>query len=183
MSRTKGSESSEYGTTAKLLHWLVVALLVVQYALGWTMPDVRRGTVPDGLIAWHLAVGALIVVVVLFRLLWRLRYPVALLDDGSPAWQQLLAGLTHWLLYVVLALLLLLGWANASARGWTVAVLGVVPLPPLAAAGSRIGMEAGDIHSIVGWCLLALVGLHVAAALYHRIIRRDQVLQRMLPKL
>jgi cytochrome b561 len=64
-----------------------------------------------------------------------------------------------------------------------VAVLGLVPLPPLAATGSRIGMEAGDIHSIVGWCLLALVGLHVAAALYHRVIRRDQVLQRMLPKL
>lgn len=170
-----------YGPFGKLLHWLVFALLVAQYALGWTMPDVHRGTKPDGLIAWHLGVGAVIVAVIVIRLIWRFSYPVPLETENTPPWQNLVARATHWLLYLGLVVLVLLGWANASARGFPITLFGIVPLPPLAPVGSRIGMEAGDIHIFVGWCLLALIGLHVAAALYHRIILRDRVLQRMLP--
>jgi len=75
-----------------------------------------------------------------------------------------------------------LGWANASARGFTVTIFGMMPLPAIMPEGSRVGMAMGDIHSLIGWCLLALIALHVVAALYHRLIRRDQVLQRMLPE-
>ena len=167
-----------YGPAAKIFHWLIVALLAIQYVIGWTMPDIHRGTKPEGLIAWHLWVGALIVLVVAARVVWRLTHPVPLLDDGVPAWQNALARLTHGLLYLILVVLVGLGWANASARGYSVTLFGAAIMP----AGSRIGMAAGDIHSFIGWCLLALIALHVAAALYHRLILRDQVLQRMLPE-
>jgi cytochrome b561 len=171
-----------YGPTAKIFHWLIVALLVIQYAIGWAMPDIHRGTKPEGLIAWHLWVGALLVLVVAARVLWRLTHPVPLLEDGAPAWQNTLARLTHGLLYLILVALVGLGWANASARGYAVTLFGMMPLPAIMPEGSRIGMAAGNIHSAIGWLLLALIGLHIAAALYHRLIRRDQVWQRMLPE-
>jgi cytochrome b561 len=171
-----------YGPIAKILHWLIALLLVVQYGLGWLMPHVGRNTKPEGLIAWHLWIGAVIIAVLAIRLIWRVTHPVPLLRDNVPGWQHVLAAVTHWGLYLILVVLLALGWANASARGWSVTLLGIVPLPSIAATGSPFGMRAGDIHSFIGWILLALVGLHVLAVLYHRLILRDQVLQRMLPK-
>lgn len=170
-----------YGPVAKTLHWLIFALLTAQYALGWTMPDVHRDTKPEGLIAWHLGVGAAIIAVLLIRLIWRAMSPVPLETDNLPRWQVVLAHATHWLLYLGLVVLLGLGWANASARGFPVSLLGVVPLPPIMPVGSQIGLQAGDIHIFLSWCLLAVIGLHVLGALYHRIILRDRVLQRMLP--
>lgn len=171
-----------YAPMAKLLHWLTVVLLAIQYSLGWLMPEVHRNTKPDGLIAWHLWVGALIVVVVIIRLVWRFTHPVPLVTENVPPWQVFLARATHWSLDLGLVVLLGLGWANASARGWSVTLFGMVPLPPLTPVGLPAGMQAGDIHSFTGWVLLALIGLHVLAALYHRLILRDQVLQRILPE-
>jgi len=183
MSVTKpgAATGSGYGAMDKILHWLIVALLAIQYVIGWTMPDIHRGTKPEGLIAWHLWFGALLIIVIVIRIVWRLTHPVPLLSDGTPAWQNLLARLTHGLLYLTLVVVLGLGWANASARGYSVSLFGLIPLPPIMPEGSRPGMAAGDIHSFLGWCLLALIGLHLLAALYHYLILRDRVLQRMLP--
>ena len=184
MSAMKQSTATRlgYGPTTKILHWLIVLLLAIQYAIGWAMPDIHRGTKPEGLIAWHLWVGALIILVVAVRVSWRLAHPVPLLEDGAPAWQNALARLTHGLLYLILVVLVALGWANASARGYAVSFFGMMPLPAIMPEGSRAGMAMGDVHSFIGWLLLALIALHVAAALYHRLIRRDQVWQRMLPE-
>lgn len=168
-----------YGRVAKVLHWLVAVLLAAQFALGWVMPDVHRGTKPEGLIFWHVSIGMLLLAVVVIRFVWRLVEPVPLLTGGMPPWQVAVARLTHWLLYAVLVVQLVLGWANASARGWVVDLFGVVPMPWIMPSGSRAGMQAGDIHGTVAWVVLALVGLHVAAALYHQFIRRDNLLQRM----
>lgn len=69
MPNVPGSE--RYDGVARLLHWLTVALIVTQFAIAWTMPDIHRGTVPTGLIAWHLSVGVTILAVVLVRVVWR----------------------------------------------------------------------------------------------------------------
>jgi cytochrome b561 len=69
---------------------------------------------------------------------------------------------------------------NASARDWTITVFGLFQLPHLVAARSVLGRQAGDVHTFLAWTLLILIGLHVAAALYHFFVRRDRVLQRML---
>lgn len=83
-------------------------------------------------------------------------------------------------LYGLLVALPLLGWANASARGWSVRLFGVLPLPALAAKGSALGHSLGDVHQTVAWVLLAIIGLHVLGALYHLIIVRDHTVARML---
>ena len=81
---------------------------------------------------------------------------------------------------LLILVMLGLGWAAANSRGWPVTIFGI-PLPALAPNGSRWGHSAGDVHTFLVNILLALVGLHVAAALYHHFFLRDKVLKRMLP--
>jgi cytochrome b561 len=181
MLQDRNARQPGYGPIAKSLHWLIVVLLIAQFSVAWTMPNIGRGTKPEDLIAVHLSLGTFILVVVLIRLAWRLTHPVPLLADDVPWWQHRAAQALHALLYLVLVLLPLQGWANANARGWDVAIFGVT-LPKIMATQSRLGMQLGDIHQTTGIVLLVLVGLHVLAALYHHVVRRDRVLLRMLPE-
>lgn len=168
-----------YDGVARLLHWLVVALVVAQFAIGWIMPDIERGTLPAGLIAWHLSVGAALIAAVAARIIWRLthRAPGSTLSPRLTA----VSRTTHFLLYASLVAVPLLGWANASSRGWSVRLLGAIDLPALAPAGSPWGHAMGDIHGALTWVLLALIVMHVGAALFHRFVLKDNVMQRMLP--
>jgi cytochrome b561 len=170
-----------YGAVAKILHWLIVALLVAQFSVAWTMPDIGRGTQNEGLITVHLSLGAFILLVVIIRLAWRLTHPVPLLTDDVPPWQHRAAQALHALLYAILVALPVMGWANANARGWDVAIFGL-SLPKIMATRSGLGMALGDIHQATAIVLLVVVGLHVLAALYHHFLVRDRVLLRMLPE-
>lgn len=99
-----------------------------------------------------------------------------------PAWQERLAGITHFALYLTLILMPLAGWASASAHGYPVRAFGVLPLPALVPYRTRIGFKLGDVHAdVLYWVLLVLIVLHIGAVLYHRWVRRDSVLSRMLP--
>lgn len=169
-----------YGRTAKALHWLVFALVAAQFIVAIAMPDIGRGTKPGTLINLHMSLGFGIVTVIALRWLWRVGHPVPLVTADVPLWEQTVARVTHVLLYVLLFVNPFLGWANASARDWDIVVFGKA-LPHLVAAQSRVGRVAGDVHVYLAWSLLALIGLHVAAALYHYFVRHDGVLQRMLP--
>lgn len=168
-----------YSAPAKFFHWLTVLLLVIQYSIGWLMPDVHRDTQPTGLISWHLSIGALIVLLVLVRLLWRWT------NDTPPEMQSPLlnwiARATHRLLYLLLIAFPFMGWANASSRGWPVSLFGAVPLPSLLSKGSQLGHTLGDMHQLFVWVLIAVVTLHMAGALYHHFIVKDDTLRRMLP--
>jgi cytochrome b561 len=182
MLQDRNVTESGYGGVAKSLHWLIAALLVVQFAIAWTMPDIGRDTRPEGPISLHLSFGALIVVVVIVRLAWRLTHAVPLLTDGVPPWQHYAAQATHFLLYAILVALPVMGWANANARGWDVSLFGIAPLPKIMATRSGLGMALGDIHGTTAIVLLVVVGLHALTALYHHFVRRDRVLLRMLPE-
>jgi cytochrome b561 len=170
-----------YGRVARSLHWLIVVLLAAQFAVAWLMPDIHRGTKATGLIVVHLSLGTSILAIAALRLLWRWVHPVPLLADAVPPWQHRAARAAHATLYCLLFAVPFLGWANASARGFAVALFGFIPLPALMPQGSRAGLALGDIHTFVAYALLALVGLHVLASLYHHFWLRDRVLARMLP--
>lgn len=168
-----------YNNVAKLLHWLIAVLLAVQFAVAWTMPDIHRDTKPVDLIAWHLSIGVVILLVMLIRLGWRSvsAVPPPPADLAPPL--RLLSRVTHAMLYGIVIILPLLGWINASSRGWAVMLFGLIPLPVLAPSGSSWGHEMGDIHQLVAWILLGVAGLHVLGALYHQFILRDRLLSRM----
>jgi cytochrome b561 len=173
------SKPVRYDAVARFFHWLIVALVVTQYVIGWTMPDVHRDTRPVGLIAAHLIVGTALLAAMACRVLWRATHrPPA--DDASPL-MRALSGITHLALYALLIVVPLLGWINASSRGWEVTLLGIVPLPALSATGASFGHAMGDVHGILAWVLFGGICLHVAAALLHRFVLRDRIMQRMTP--
>jgi cytochrome b561 len=172
---------NSYNSTAKGLHWLIMVLLVVQFAIAWTMPDIGRDTKPVDLIAWHLSLGVFILLVMLVRLGWRVVSVVPPPPADLAAPLRLLSRATHFLLYAILIVLPVLGWINANARGWTVQLFGAFPLPDLVSQGSPWGREMGDVHQIAAYVLLGVAGLHVLGALYHRFVLRDGLVDRMLP--
>ena len=175
------SKTTGYTGTAKTLHWLILALLIVQFAVAWTMPDIKRDTKPDTLINLHLSIGVLILSVAVVRLAWRATHGEPAPHDGVPPWQVQSARIMHWLLYLLLFVLPVLGWINASWRGFPVIMFGS-NCRSWSARGCPAGAgPATCTVSSPNYGLLVLVGLHVAAALYHYFVRRDGVLQRMRP--
>ncbi len=172
---------STYSGPARFFHWATMLLLAGQYVIAWTMPDVHRDTQPIELIAWHLSAGMLILLLVAVRVIWRITHPAPPELPGIPRFLAGVARLTHWLLYFLLIALPLMGWANASSRGWRTFMGGMVPLPPLSPQGSPFGHSLGDWHQVFAWVLLALIGLHATAALFHHFVLRDATLRRMLP--
>ncbi len=176
MTKTEG-----YSGTAKTLHWLILLLLIVQFIVGWSMPHIGRDTPVTTLISLHFTIGIVIIAVAIVRLAWRLVHGEPKPLDGLPPWQLRLARAVHWLLYLLLFVVPLLGWINASWRGMPIVMFGA-ELPMLVAKRAAGWRWTGDVHVLLAeYGMLTLVGLHVLAALYHYFIRRDGVLQRMLP--
>jgi cytochrome b561 len=170
-----------YDPVAKGFHWILFLLLAAQYAVGSIMPHIGRKTPDESWVAWHLSIGATILFFIVLQLVWRFTHPVPLLST-MPIWQRRLASATHWLLYLLVLVMTVLGWAAANARGWDVKVFGLVTLPSIAAKGARWAHQAGDIHDWMLYVLAGVIGLHVFGALYHYVYKRDAVLQRMLPE-
>jgi cytochrome b561 len=170
-----------YTGAAKGLHWLIVALLIAQFTFAWTMPHIGRNTPITTLISLHFTFGIIILAVAMVRLLWRLGHNEPEPEAGIPPWQITTARVVHWSLYLLLFIVPLLGWINASWRNMPIVMFGL-ELPKLVAIRSPGWQWTGDVHGLLAnYAMLILVGLHVLAALYHYFIRHDRVLQRMLP--
>jgi cytochrome b561 len=170
----------QYGTTAKVFHWLIVALLLLQYLIGWLMPDIHRG--PPGVpMIFHISFGILILMLIVLRFAWRLAHPVAP-ESSLPPWQRLSSEALHWLLYALVLATTITGWVFASFRGWGVSFFFMTPIPMLASENAAAGKAIDGLHQAMGWALLAVIGIHVAAALVHLFVYRDRIMQRMLPE-
>jgi cytochrome b561 len=172
--------ATNYTATQRALHWIIFGLIAAQYAVGSIMPHIGKDTKNESWVNWHLSIGAAILFFIVVRLIVRFVRPVALLETG-PKWQQQLASATHASIYILILVMCILGWATSGFRGWTVYLFGVIPLPSLAAKGTPWAHTAGDVHDFLLYVLLVPIALHIGAALYHRYVLRDGVLQRMLP--
>jgi cytochrome b561 len=169
-----------YGTTAKTFHWLIVALLAVQYPIGWLMPDLHRNQQPGAPMTFHVSFGITILILIVLRFAWRLTHPVAP-ESSLPPWQRLSSGLVHWLLYALVLGTTVTGWLFASFRGWSLSYFYLAPLPMLAADNAAAGKAIDGLHQAMELALIVTIGIHVAAAIAHVWIYRDRVMQRMLP--
>ena len=170
----------QYGTTAKVFHWLIVALLLVQYLIGWLMPDLHRDMKPGAPMTFHASIGLTILILIVLRLAWRLTHPVAP-ESSLPAWQRLSSEAVHWLLYALVLATAITGWLFASFRGWSMSFFYLVPMPMLASDNPAAGKVIDGLHQAMEWALLVVIGIHVAAALAHIFIYRDRIMERMLP--
>ena len=169
-----------YGTTAKVFHWLIVALLLVQYPIGWLMPDLHRNMKPGAPMTFHISFGITILLLIVLRFVWRLTHPVTP-ERSLPPWQRLSSEAVHWLLYVLVLATTVTGWLFASFRGWSVSFFYLLPMPMLSSGNEAAGKVIDGLHQAAEWALLIVIGIHVAAALVHLFIYRDRIMQRMLP--
>jgi cytochrome b561 len=170
----------QYGTTAKVFHWLVVALLLVQYSIGWLMPDIHGGMKPGAAMTFHISFGIVILLLIVLRFAWRLAHPVAP-ESSLPSWQRLSSEAVHWLLYALVLATTATGWLFASFRGWSISFFYLAPLPMLASGNAAAAKTFNGWHQAMEWSLLVVIGIHVAVALVHIFIYRDRVMRRMLP--
>src|SRR5258707_14089016 len=121
----------QYGTTAKVFHWLLGTLLLVQYRIGWLMPDIHRGVKPGAAMTFHVSFGIVILALIVLRFAWRLTHPVAP-ESSLPPWQRLSSEAVHWLLYALVLATTVTGWLFALFRGWSISFFYLAPLPRLA---------------------------------------------------
>jgi cytochrome b561 len=170
----------QYGTTAKVFHWLIVALLLVQFPIGWLMPDIHRGMKPGDAMTWHISIGIVMLILIVLRLAWRVTHPVPP-ESSLPPWQRVSSEAMHWLLYALVLATTITGWLFASFRGWSISFFFLVPIPMLSGDNPAAGKFIDGWHQAMEWSLLVVIGLHVAVALIHLFVYRDRVMQRMLP--
>jgi cytochrome b561 len=170
----------QYGVPAKIFHWVIVALLAMQYPLGWLMPDIHRGMNPGAAMTFHVSIGLSVLLLTVLRLIWRLTHPVAP-ESSLPVWQRVTSEAVHWLLYLMVLATVITGWLFASFRGWSMSFFYLVPFPMLASDNAAAGRAIDGLHQAAEWALLILIGIHIASALAHIFIYRDRVMERMLP--
>jgi len=152
-----------YDRVSKTLHWLVAALVLVQFATGWSWGYFERGSEPRFyLFRSHLFSGYAILALAIARIGWRLTHRSPPLPAGMSRPTVIVAKATHGLLYLAILIQPILGILTISAFG------------------RSLGWP-GSVHVGLSFVIAGIIGLHIAAALWHQFVRRDNLLHRMLP--
>ena len=180
---TTGLQAVRYRKIVMWIHWITAILVVMQVYIGFMFHRVLEQGTPERayVFGWHKTWGALILILALIRLAVRLMNPPPPYPADEPRWKRFIAVWNHRLFYILLIALPLTGLAAVSGRaedGWVPLQLGLnLPAIP----GIPRENEFGDVHEYLVWTTLALVVLHVAAALYNQFIDRGPVAGRMWP--
>jgi len=173
-----------YALGLRLLHWIIAALVIALVAIGLWMVNRAQADIWDGLTnalySWHKALGFTVFFLMTVRVIVRLTSnkpaPAASL---SPTVRRVSEGV-HLLLYLLLLIVPLLGWAGVSAFPALTIVDGInLPAMPGIPADQALAKQFFEIHSTLAIALAILAGLHIAAAIKHRWINKDEVFDRM----
>ncbi|TZG26341.1 cytochrome b [Sphingomonas montanisoli] len=173
------TDSVRYNGTARLLHWTIAVLIIVNLILG-IGHDPLGEILPAMPI--HKSIGLTVLALSLFRLVWRLTHTPPPLPVSVAGWEKGAAHAMHWLLYALMILLPLSGWIMSSAgtRPLQWFWLFDVPKFDVAKGDAIVGLSGGG-HGLMGYAMIALLIGHIGAALRHHFLLKDDVLRRMLP--
>jgi cytochrome b561 len=172
--------SAAYTPTARILHWIVALLVIGLIVVGMLMGNMASGPLQDRLYNLHRSTGALVLVLSIIRLWYRWTHPPLPLPAHMPAFQRLAAESVHWMLYALLIVQPLIGWAATSAYRAPIIIYGLFELPPILPVNQPLSEQLFFIHRGLGFVMAALVLGHAGAALYHHFVQRDRVLMRMI---
>lgn len=177
----EAAASTRHALPTIVLHWASALLVVAAFVLAWVRDAADDKPLRAVLLFGHSQVGLLVLLLLALRLaarwLARGQGPVA----AGPALLRWAGTAGHLGLYGLLLAQPLLGWAVMNAHGHDLLLFGAWPLPPLAEADPDLADTLAEAHETAAWALLALIGLHACAALWHHHFRRDGVLASMLP--
>ena len=170
-----------YTGVAIALHWLIAAAILGTFLLGQYMTNLQLSPAKLKLYSYHTWIGVTIFLLVLARIAWRLAHRPPPPPASMPAWQHSAASIAHFFLYALTLAIPVSGWLMSSASGFQVVYLGVIPIPDLLAKSKDAAQELKQLHETLNWLMVLVVAMHVAAALKHHLMDRDDVLRRMLP--
>ncbi|MFC3944505.1 cytochrome b [Pseudomonas gingeri NCPPB 3146 = LMG 5327] len=171
--------SKHFAPLARLLHWLMALMILAMLFIGAGMVASVSAR-HEWLIHLHKPLGIAILALVIVRLVVRFSTRQPPLPEDLPGWQVLAAKLSHVLLYALMLVLPLLGWAMISAAGDPVMLSSSIELPPLLSANATTFAFLRKAHGYLAYLLFLTVLMHLAAALFHGLIRRDGVLESMV---
>ena len=176
------NSAAGFGVVAKALHWTMAAMLIGMLALGVYMHELPLSPEKFELYALHKSIGVTVLALALFRLGWRMfdrpPAPVA----SIPPEQAKLAAAAHWALYFCMVAMPITGWCMAAASGTPVDLFDTgLLLPNPVSADDDLRIAFRILHDMVGKLLMALIVIHLGAALKHHFHDKDATLRRMLP--
>jgi cytochrome b561 len=174
----------KYALGWRILHWMIAALVMATIPIGLTMAA-RAGAnifddVTNALYAVHKAIGISVLLLMLLRIAARYRNRVPSYPASLPRVQEIAARIMHYVLYALLVLTPLLGWAGVTAYP-ALTIAGVFRLPPfpLVPQSEALAETLFAVHGIVALTLAGLVLGHIAAAMRHLLVKKDGIFQRM----
>jgi len=173
------SSAVKYPITARLLHWVMAVIILSMLFLGVSMIQ-SFAPWQNVALSLHKSFGTLVFILVGVRLINRLLFKPPALPSDLPHWQAFAGRATHVLLYTAMIAMPLSGWLMQSAAGLEVSVFGLFNLPLIAPENIKLYSLSRELHGLTAWLFFGLILLHIAAALYHKLIRRDDVLDSML---
>ncbi len=170
-----------WGTVAKSFHWVIALLITAQFALGKIAEEMKLSPLKIDLFVWHKSIGVTVLLLVVLRLAWRLTHPTPAPPANSPGWETKLAATGHFLLYVLMFAVPISGWWISDASRVPFKAYFAVPMPDLIEMNRNVQEIAETVHDALANALLVVALVHVAAAVRHHVVLKDDVLRRMLP--
>jgi cytochrome b561 len=174
---TDTSAPTKFTPLSRVLHWLTAALVFAALFIGFVMVNSVSGH--GALVMVHTSLGALILLVMVVRVVNRLTH-------HPPAWPPTIGALegkvvvlSEKLLYTLLLLQPLVGWAMLSAAGGPVVVFGALRLPRIAPFDAQVFWILRQTHSVIAYTLVVVIAAHISAVLWHTVALRDRLIERM----
>jgi cytochrome b561 len=170
---------ARYSTFAIILHWVMAILILFTWSIAVVADDMPLSPTRIAAYSWHKWLGETVFFLVLIRMVWRATHPAPVLSTPMPKWQEQAMKWTHIALYFLMLAIPLVGWLLSSAKGYTVNYFDLFELPDLVPKDKALGRVLKETHEFLANALMALVGLHILAALKHQFIDKDGLLSRM----
>ncbi|HNP64880.1 MAG TPA: cytochrome b [Woeseiaceae bacterium] len=169
----------EYGSLAKVLHWLVAAGIVALLYLGIEQSGMERGDAKNYVRFVHGSIATVVLALMTIRIAWRLMGSTPAHPATMPAWQAMVSSLVHWGLYIVVFVQLTAGAMVVAAGGKALPVFGLFSIPLPVAANHNAHEWWEGVHKFMWKPLAALIVLHILGALYNHFVVKNDVLRRM----
>jgi cytochrome b561 len=172
---------TNWGSVSRLFHWGLGFVIIGMIAYGWWMNHYPARADRFFYRSIHADIGYVVLLLMVIRLVWRWINPVPALPADTPRWQWIAARVSHGALYGVSILVAMLGWAHSGAHkpdygDW----FGLFRVPQFTSTDKASANFYENLHVYLAYALLALIAIHVAAAVWHHVVKRDSVTVRMI---